>query len=483
MSTTEDTPASVHDGGDFEWGATDRLNALETVMWRAEVDPALSSTVLALEILDCEPDWERFRAAHEWGANLVPRFRQRIVDGPAGLGQPTWVVDPKFDLDKHVRRVRLPEGATMRDMFDRVRDIAQVPFDRTRSPWQAVLIEGLPDGKAAYALKLHHSTLDGMAGMQLLTGLHSRRREPSPNKTMAPPPAPGNTSLVRAVTDQAGRDARGVVGAVAGTPMRLLRMGRPDRAARDALKYAASLRRVLGDSGAPPSPLLADRGLDWWLGGLDVEFAGLRAAAKSCGASLNDAFVAGLLGGFRRYHEAFDMPVDAIPMAIPISVRKPDDPAGGNAFAAAKLAGPVAETDPVKRMHAIGRQVRAVKDEPALNGLGQLAPALARLPGPVIAQLAGSLTKANDLQASNVPGLRHDAYVAGAKVEQMYGYAPLPGCAAMIVLLTHGDTCCVAVNLDPAAIKDPQLFGRCLVEGFQEVLDLVPGAAAPVWRG
>ncbi|MCW3016730.1 MAG: wSD1, partial [Solirubrobacterales bacterium] len=250
---------TVRDDGVLDWGASDSLNALETVMWRAEVDPALSSTILALEILDEAPEWERFRATHEWGSRVVPRFRQRVVDGPAGLGQPGWVLDEAFDLDHHVRHVELAAGATWRDMLDRVRDVAEVPFDRRRPPWQAVLVEGLPEGRAAYALKLHHATLDGMAGMQLLGGMHSRTRAPSGDKVLPALPRAGDASALGAVTRQAGRDVRGLVGALRGAPGRLTSAGRPDRVLRDTAAYAASLRRVLGDSGAPPSPLLARR--------------------------------------------------------------------------------------------------------------------------------------------------------------------------------------------------------------------------------
>jgi hypothetical protein len=52
----------------------------------------------------------------------------------------------------------------------------------------------------------------------------------------------------------------------------------------------------------------------------------------------------------------------------------------------------------------------------------------------------------------------------------------------MITLVTHGSTCCVAANLDPAAVTDPERFGRCLEAGFAEVLALHEGAAAPVRR-
>ena len=42
----------------------------------------------------------------------------------------------------------------------------------------------------------------------------------------------------------------------------------------------------------------------------------------------------------------------------------------------------------------------------------------------------------------------------------------------MVSLISHGDRCCVGVNLDPAAVTEPERFARCLVEGFEEVLAL-----------
>jgi len=460
-----------------EWGSAD-LNALEAVMWRAEVDPKLRSTVLVLEELDCLPDWDRFLAAHDWGSRLVRRFREKIVDGPLGLGQPTWTHDTAFDLSYHVQRVALPTDTGWPELLALTSRIAMTPFDRTRPPWEATLVERLPDGRAAYILKMHHATLDGIAGIQLLSGLHSRTREPTPKDTVPPLQPTEPASPLLPVTRQARRDVEALAGAVRRAPGRLLSIGRPDHAARDALAYAKSLGRVLGDTGAEPSPLLANRNGEWRFQALDVPFAPLRAAAKAADASLNDAFLAGVLGGFRRYHEELGVPIEEMPIAMPVSVRREGDAAGGNKFAAARLAAPVGIVDPVVRMRVVGERVRSVRSEPALNGVGAMAPALARLPGPVIAGLAGGLTSANDVQASNVPGIQGEVYLAGAKVERLYGYAPLPGCAAMVVLMSHGDTCCVSVNHDAAAIADPEKLGRCLVEGFEEVIALVPDADA-----
>jgi diacylglycerol O-acyltransferase len=38
--------------------------------------------------------------------------------------------------------------------------------------------------------------------------------------------------------------------------------------------------------------------------------------------------------------------------------------------------------------------------------------------------------------------------------------------------VSHDETCCIAVNLDPAAVTKPESVARCLTEGFAEVLAL-----------
>ena len=46
----------------------------------------------------------------------------------------------------------------------------------------------------------------------------------------------------------------------------------------------------------------------------------------------------------------------------------------------------------------------------------------------------------------------------------------------------RGDMCCIAANVDPAAITEPERFDRCLCEGFAEVLELTTGASPPDQR-
>jgi diacylglycerol O-acyltransferase / wax synthase len=203
-----------------------------------------------------------------------------------------------------------------------------------------------------------------------------------------------------------------------------------------------------------------------------VPLADLRAAAKAVGGSVNDAFVTALLGAFARYHDAFGVEIHRMPIAIPVSLRSAEHPMGGNQFAGVRLAAPVGERDPRRRIHLVREMVLTARREPAFDALTVIAPALGRLPAPLISRLGGQLTAGNDLQASNVPGIAHDVYMAGAKITHLYPFGPLPGCAAMIALVSHCGTCCIGANLDAAAFSDPELFARCMAEGFAEVLDL-----------
>jgi diacylglycerol O-acyltransferase len=52
------------------------------------------------------------------GLAAAPRFRQRVVDPPLHLGLPAWTTDPDFDLDSHVRRVRVPDPGSFEQVLD-----------------------------------------------------------------------------------------------------------------------------------------------------------------------------------------------------------------------------------------------------------------------------------------------------------------------------------------------------------------------------
>src|SRR5215470_3819479 len=314
----------------LDWGASPRMNPLETAMWRAEsADPRLRVTVSLLELLDPAPDWDRLLAAHEWATRMVPRMRQRVLEPALALGTPAWVTDGDFDLSRHVHRIRLPDPGTMRQLLDIVQDFAAAPLDRDRPLWQALLVEGLADGRAGYVAKSHHSVTDGLGAVQLMMRLHSRTAEHDPDRPEPPVP------VVADGGSRTGLFAGQVVDAVRATPGTVARQStrvlgtltRPwDVASRVAGQALSAVRFTEQGAAAPSgSVLLAPRGGDWHFEIVDVPLADLKAGAKAAGGSLNDGLLAAVIGGFRRYHERHGAPVDRLAVGFPISLRAQDD--------------------------------------------------------------------------------------------------------------------------------------------------------------
>jgi HAD superfamily hydrolase (TIGR01490 family) len=463
----------------LDWGASPRMNPLETAMWRAEsADPRLRVTVSLLELLDPVPDWDRLLAAHEWASRMVPRMRQRVLEPALALGTPTWVTDGDFDLSRHVHRVDLPGPGTLRQLLDIVQDFAAAPLDRDRPLWQALLVEGLADGRAGYVAKSHHSVTDGLGAVQLMMRLHSRTPEHDPDRPEPPVPPPGGGS-------RTGLFAGQVADAVRATPMAAVRQGtralgtltRPWDAASRAAGQALSAVRFTGQNASAPSgsPLLARRGGEWRFDVVDVPLADLKAGAKAAGGSLNDGLLAAVIGGFRRYHEQHDAPLDRLAVGFPISLRAQDDPQGGNRFTGAKFAAPMAETDPAARIAAVRQfvlEARAASATAADTVPAALAPAVGWLPAPVVSAISGRLTSTNDVQVSSIPGVPFPVYIAGSQITHMYPFGPLPGCAAMITLISHNGDCCIGINTDTLAVTDPDMLADDLRAGLAEVVGL-----------
>lgn len=478
-----------------QWGGPPEMSAFEAVMWNAEVDPRLRSTTTSVLLLDMEPDWDRFLAEHRWLVDAVPRFRQRVVVPAFGAGNPTWVDDPDFDIDYHVRRQRVAAPGTERQLLDAVAILAMTPFDRARAPWEATLFEGLEGGRAAYVLKLHHATADGLGVIQLLSRVFTTDRHAVVRPQPAARAATGETTTMatKATAASLGVKAWGRLlaawpGTVSGAASAIARCAvdaatRPEQT-QAALQYLASARRMLGTRPVKGSGLFRRRSLSWRLDTIEVPLAALKSASKAVQASINDTFLAGLIGGFRRYHEAMGVEPRAMPIGFPISLRVEGDAMGGNKFAGSQYAAPVAEKDPVERIWHIQRFVKETRAEPALDVMIRLMPVVTRLPLAVVTRLTADFTLAQDAQISNIPGITHPVFFAGAAVTHFWPFAPVPGCGMMIAMISHDGRCCIGINSDRAAVTEPELLVQCLREGLDEVLKLAVLApvAAPVAR-
>ena len=197
----------------------------------------------------------------------------------------------------------------------------------------------------------------------------------------------------------------------------------------------------------------------------------MKAVATAHRVTINDVYLAGLLGGVRRYHQAFGLPVVDVPLALPIDVTGVERHDAGNHISAAIIPGPASIADPVARLHAVHDLVASRRAEPGLGALDQLAPVLRQAPARVAIAAMGAHSRRVDLQASNLVGPTCPVYLAGEKVERMYAFGPLPGVPAMAVLVSYDGVCTIGLTLDPAAVTDIGRFLTCVRAGFDELLD------------
>jgi diacylglycerol O-acyltransferase / wax synthase len=485
---TDSAPAAPAAPPDRPIRADDRLSDAETLMWSAERDPHLRSSFLSLTLLDRPPEWARFRRRMAAAGDRIERLHQRVVGPPGGVGRPRWAEDPDFDLDYHVRRVVLPQPGTDRQLLDLASHCYQDPFDVARPPWRFVVVEGLEGGRAALLAKMHHTISDGVGAIRLSAMFVDLEPDPAAppaardGEDVAPSPgAPiaGNTGLAARVAGGVG-DAADVAAELARVPWDLVRrtvsgliesLSHPLSVPGHAIDSLQSARSVLGQIATPAgSPLWSGRrsmGRAFEIFSFDADRA--RTAAHAMGATLNDLYVAGIVGGAGDYHRAQGTPVEELRASIPISTRT-DRSAGGNSFLPARVSLPAGIEDPVKRLAAVHERLVVLKSTRSAGWADALAGVLAWLPPDLIVRLARSQVDTVDFAASNVRGAPFDLYIAGAHILANHPFGPTGGTAFNATVLSYRSTMDVGLNVDTNAVADPGLLRACLVDSIDSLI-------------
>jgi diacylglycerol O-acyltransferase / wax synthase len=451
-----------------------KMSDAEGLMWRLEKDPHLSSTFAAVTILDRPPNFDRLLTRMDRAVRVVTRLGQRVQPAPVNMTAPMWVDDTNFDLRYHVRHLALPKPGTMRQLLDLASLIACDPFDRTRPLWQFVVVDGLRGGKSALIEKLHHTIADGETTVQMsLQFLDFERDAPEP-PPLDPaelddrdhlPAGDGNPDLLREL-----------LGGTLRVPLGLLRQikdlladptGIPEAgsAAADTVRGIIS---QLNDTDKAKSPLWTQRSLKRRMEVLRAPFGDTRAAAKRLGGTLNTAFLTAASEAAGRYHERMGSPVDELRSSMAVSTRS--EGSGSNAFSLARMLVPTGDMPIAERFQWIQAAAGAARQSTATASLETLAAVAATLPTSLITRLARQQAQTVDFATSNVRGASVPLYVAGAEMLQNYAVGPLAGVAYNLTLLSYNHSLDMGVNIDTAAVTDPDLLRECLEQAFADLI-------------
>ena len=452
-----------------------RMLPTDALFWYVEeAMPELRPLVAGLLMLDRRPDPERLRASVERWVARLPRLRQRVVEAPLRLGLPEWEDDPNFELEYHARQVILPEPATDRHLFDFCAAVFATPLDPLRPLWEAYLIEGLEDGRAACFFKVHHAVMDGVGSLAVFDAFtQGHRHEPVrvPRHVPLSPATPAGGRVAHLVGDALGNAARGLVSAGSAAARALLR---PGEALEQAGRVARGLRGLVADLTATPTtdPLArASTGIGRRLDALVLSLPRLRHLADVLDVSLNDVVLTALAGAVGRYHRHRGLRVAELHCMVPMNLRSADArDALGNRVGAFTVTLPVGEPDPLRRLARIHQQTAAAKSDRRGATYPLVTRALAVLPGFAYRLLAQTVTGRINLICTNMPGPPATRFLAGARVDAIYPFAPVAlGTPLSMALMSYGDTYGIGIDSDPAAIPDPERLSRDLTLAIEEL--------------
>ena len=413
--------------------------------------------------------------------HFVPPFRRRLIR--VGLGPPAWIEDPDFDLGNHIHRSVLAAPGDSERLAAFVADVASRPLDRSRPLWDMCFVEGLEGGHVALVARMHHATIDGVSGANLMA--HLLDLEPTPaDETPAPDDWRPET-----VPSQPGLVARALVRETA-QPVRLARTA---AASARGIATVAGRRLVRHLSGmaapfsAPSTLFNASITPRRQVAFITVPLATVKAVKDACGVTVNDVVLALCGGALRRYLDARGkLPDRPLVAAVPISVRSTDvQGRGANQVSAMLVSLATDVADPLERLRSVSVSARNAKEEHEAIGRGLVADLgefaslqLFGLGAHLYShfRLADHHRPAANLIVSNVPGPDFPLYFAGAKLLALYPLGPIyDGMGLNITVLSYLDV--IGFGFVSCADLAPDLGD--LASGVTESLRELEKAAAP----
>lgn len=419
--------------------------------------------------------FERVKEMMRSRLHLVPPFRRKLAPVPLNLHHPIWVEDESFDLDYHVRRIGCPAPGSYRELSELVGDIASRPLDRSRPLWEMYVIEGLLDGHIASVAKMHHCTIDGVSGANLMVHLFDVAADAPdpdpPEEEWRPERMPSDIErLAFAAVSRARRplNALKVVPQTLGTALNIVQRRRGG-AGGMATPFTAPRTSF-------NKPITPHRRTAF----ATTSLAEIKEIKNTYGTTVNDVVQAVCAGALRRYlDKRGELPERSLIATCPVSVRTDEeqDLVGTNRVSAMFTKLHTDIEDPVERLRAIHEANKGAKDEHNAIGANTLTD-WAEFAAPTTFSLAAraysSLRLADrhpvihNLVISNVPGPPFPLYFAGARLVGLNPLGPVfDGAGLNITVLSY----CENINWGFIACRE-------LMPDLWDLAEAIPEAQA-----
>lgn len=409
--------------------------------------------------------------------HLVPRYRQKIVTPPLGLGNPVWVDDQEFDLSYHVRHAALPGPGATAQLTEYCNRILSRQLDRDRPLWELYLIEGLEHGRLAWLGKAHHAMIDGLAGLDIATVM----LDLTPDGTVpAADPEPWSPQPMPSSAELAVDSLRELVASPAHAVESIRRVvSAPSKTVRRALDVGRGVVHVTRSNLARPAPrslLNRPPGRHRRFAIQRIPLQDAKTVKAAFGTTVNSVVLAAVADTTGRFLRSRGARTDGLWLRamVPVSTRaKARGHHLGNRVVSVFVELPMFEMDPAERLHVCHDAMRELKSSHAavaagfLIGLGDFAP-------PTLHAMAARVavnSRVFNFLVSNVPGPQVPVYCMGARLLGAFPFTPLAANHAYGVGVTSIDGWLnFGFTADYDALPEIELATGFLVDAFAELV-------------
>ena len=360
---------------------------------------------------------DRARSFIESRLERVPRFRQLLYVPPGRLGGPVWVDARQFDVSEHVTEIAVPGPAGEAEVLAVVEELWCRRLDRSRPLWSMCFLTGLPEGRVALFLRIHHAIADGVAAIATFAGLLDTAPDAGPAAaqpwTASPPPSAGE--LFRDSLRERGAAVRRSV-----SP--LLHPARTFRAVRGVWP---ALHEVFADQPLAPTSLDAVVGQGHNLAPIRTSLSLMKEIALAHGATVNDVLLALITAGLRRLLSGRGElePEMVVRISVPVSLRLAERAqARGNLISTMVVPLPVGNPEPTVRLRRIAAETARRK---TISRPSMAIFPTNRLLGPLM--LKAIKRQRVNVASTNVPGPGQPLYLAGSRILEVLPFLPLIG--------------------------------------------------------
>ncbi len=423
--------------------------------------------------------------------HVTDLFTRKLANTALALDHPSWIPDEQFDYDYHVRGLILPAPGTFAQLEQAVARLHGERMDRTRPLWQFTVIEGLENGQGALYSKVHHSGLDGGAGMLLTQAMYDVTPQPRPPMVPSRPPVPSAPPNPAAGLSGLYIDfLRRQVDALQRFPDLLRAVNNvvlpkiPEGASLSDLLNAPRERPRLPPLSAPRSVLNVQITAERAYAARSMKLAPAKKVAKAAGAKLNDVVMAICAGALRHYLAGRRaLPSQAMVAAVPVSLRELGNTDMSNQVSmmmvslatniedpAARLAEIVASSRGSKQLTAQTKD--AMPSDYSFIGAPVILSALSQLYGR--SGLANWVNPPANVVISNVPGPPVPLFCAEAKVTALYPVSiPSHGMACNFTVQSYLENLDFGITADRRAVPDIDVLADYLQPAFMELCHAV----------